>query len=128
MSFITVSKERREGFGFRRFNYRRLLGLSDEEFAERYLGEMTRYFYEHGREMLQREVDMIKMGIKEGLEIFGCFDCHLPIESPRDLRRYYGNSLHHDCFVKRLEKDKSPGGHRRDTTFRYWERVAKLGL
>jgi hypothetical protein len=82
------------------------LEISDAEFAERYLGEMTRYFYEHARDALAREASFRMMGVGSGLDPIACSDCRNPIDSPQDLRRYYGNSfLHPVCFAKRWGAD-----------------------
>ena len=109
MSEQLVSNARMMGFEpFRKpfktlgdIDWSAILALPDEEFAERYFGEMTRYFYEHGRHLLEREAHEKSVSIRRGLRPICCSDCSSPIESPRDLRRYYGASLHHACFVKR---------------------------
>ncbi|MBU0760601.1 MAG: hypothetical protein KJ600_05810 [Nanoarchaeota archaeon] len=128
MSPTITSDFRREGFQPLRIkgstlDFRKIIGLPEDEFAERYLGEMTRYFYEHAEQMLSKERERRKRGITEGLEPIPCTDCHHPIESPQDLRRYYGNSIHAACFLKRWKEDRPT---RSETDIAYWDRIAKL--
>ena len=137
MSNQQVSDARMKGFEpFRKpfetlgIDWSAVLALPDEEFTERYLGEMTRYFFEHGRHLLQREAYERSVSIKRGLNPIGCSDCSSPIESPRDLRRYYGASLHHTCFVKRWGSDKGERirGNPSSVILKYRDRVANLSL
>ncbi len=66
--------------GFLIPDVKRLEQLSLEDFAEYYFGEMRGY-------------DYWKKGVKPK-----CFHCMEFIEKPEELRRYYGNNLHPECF------------------------------
>lgn len=134
--FTVVSDARTEGFRpfivdsesnhFAFHKVSDLLALPDEEFAERYLGEMELYFFEHARDCLKR----MEMREDKNLEPIGCSDCRLPIDSARDFRRYYGSSLHHGCFLKRWDADRDDYVKRGDFKLgvAYWDRIAKLNL
>ena len=130
----SVTTARMQGFlpfvipsrlAFSTFDFKRINALSDAEFADRYLGEMTRYFFEHGRHRLEQEEYARTLGLDRGLKPIACWDCPNPIESPRDLRRYYGANLHHACFLKCRENDEKGEDKR---TREYWSRVAALNL
>ena len=100
-----------------------ILNLPDDEFRERYLGEMTVYFYEHAEAQLEKS----REDPDHKLEPISCGGCHLPIDSPKNFRRYYGNTLDHDCFVKRLNEDRKTERETRDPLLRkYWDRIASL--
>ncbi len=76
------------------------------EFDEMYAAEMDTYFIN-----------------KKALV---CYECREPIVGPRDLRRYYGNSLHHSCFEKRLDTDSQRISER--SLDPYWKMVRKLTI
>lgn len=137
MTSQVISQARIEGFGpFRIENYlatldwKKIENLPEEEFVERYVGEMTRYFYEHGERVLREERSLRKIGHHEGLRPVCCSDCHGLISGPSDMRRYYGATLHGDCLAKRWENDRREHvkreGNRRGGTVRYWDRLIKL--
>jgi hypothetical protein len=138
MQSFLKSTPRTEGFrpfsiqsvgGFGGYDFAKINDLSDEEFAERYLGEMTRYFFEHGRHLLEQEAYGRSVNIDRGLRPISCSDCPNPIDNPRDLRRYYGATLHHSCFIERWRKEKKDRDARPVKKMRqYWDKVATLNL
>lgn len=109
------------GNPFKGMDYEALLKLPDEEFAQRYLGEMTLYFYEHGEQMLRE----FRQGFSRGLRPIPCTDCREEIECAADLRRYYGNSLHHACFVEKWREER-PSHVDRNPSRKYWDKIAGL--
>ena len=96
------------GVSIRQINYKKIITLSDEDFAKLFLEFMTEY----------RDKDGFW---KEG-KVPRCSECSAVIDSPGNLRRYYGLSLHPVCFKKVYEKY----GEEDPVMRKYWERVANL--
>lgn len=108
-----------QSLGGRSWDYKKLLDLSDTDFAEFYLKVMEEYRDNNGW-----------WGDKG---IPSCTDCHKEISEPKELRRYYGSSLHPECFERvyrqyflpALRENSSKSGN---LIKKYWERVSKLRL
>jgi hypothetical protein len=108
-----------QAYGGRSWDYKKLLNLSDEEFAEFYLKNMEEY----------RDND----GWWEKQKAPFCSECHKEISGPKELRRYYGASLHPECFKKVYEQYFLPSGgksslEKNSLISKYLERVSKLKL
>ena len=102
-------------YGERAWNYKKLLTLSNEEFAEFYLKSMEEY----------KDLD----GLWKDGKVPSCSECHREISEPKQLRRYYGASLHPECFEKVYEQYFLPSvGKSSKVIVKYFERVAKLRL
>jgi len=95
----------------RRFDYEKILSLSSDEFAEFYLKVMEEYRDKDGW--------WGKAGIPS------CSECSQEISGPKELRRYYGLTLHPKCFEKIYEKEKDD---QKGLIKFYWDRVVKLDL
>jgi hypothetical protein len=92
-------------------DYHKIVSMSDDEFSKYYLEKMSEYKEKDG-------------WWSEG-KVPACFDCNEVIQGPKDLRRFYGQCLHADCFKEYYESVKFlESGIRR----LYWDRVAALKL
>jgi len=92
-------------------DYEKVAEISDEEFATLYLELMTEY---------EEKNQWWSKG-----KIPKCHECNLSITNPKKLRRYYGQSLHPNCFNVVYERE---GIHEQESGLvkKYWERVSKL--
>ena len=87
-------------------DYDGLRKLSDEEFEEFYRENMNRY-------------DCWEQGIKPQR-----FRCHESIESPEQMRRYIGQTLHPDCFRQTWEEERKKEINK--NRMEYFDRVASI--
>jgi hypothetical protein len=94
--------------GLIHLDYEKILKLTDSKFAELYLELMTEYKEKNGW--------WGKGGVPR------CSECNQVIPGPEYLRRYYGRSLHPDCFKKVYIRD----GHDTGLIKQYWNRIFKL--
>ena len=94
--------------GVRHLDYEKIMVLSENQFAHLYLELMTEYKDKDGW-----------WGVK-GTP--GCSECNKEISGPENLRRYYGLSLHPECFKKVYENGWIAKGMEK----KYFDRVAKL--
>ncbi len=96
--------------GIRNLDQRRINQLPDEEFAQLYLGLMEEYkndgFWADGR-------------------LPKCSECGMEIAGPTELRRFYGRSLHPECFCKVYSRERKDN---KGIERKYLERVTKLKL
>jgi hypothetical protein len=86
-------------------NFKKVLSLSDEDFANYYLQLMDTYnlFWKERNQVL-------------------CGHCHEELSGPRDLVRYFGLNLHKICFPEYF-KSYPP----QDKTLqKYFQRVVKM--
>jgi len=98
------------GFSAEAFDFKKIVGLPDDEFERVYLATMAEY--------------QITDGLWKNEKPPTCGECTEPIVGPRDLRRYYGQSLHPGCFqVVHGREPISKNG-----MGSYWDRVAGLDL
>ncbi len=51
-----------------------------------------------------------------------CNGCHKEIEGPKEMRKYFGQSLHPDCFLEVFKADKNIDAHNK----RYFNMVAEM--
>jgi hypothetical protein len=101
------------------WDYNKLLALPDDEFAEFYLKVMEEYRDKDG------------WWGRKGTP--SCSECRNEISEPKELRRYYGASLHPECFnhvyknyflPNLRENNLKPGS----LISKYWERISKLNF
>lgn len=92
-------------------DYKKIMALSDQDFARFYLELMEEY----------REKD----GWWGEGGIPRCSECNRKISGPGELRRYCGASLHPRCFQAWYQRH---GGDEKGIMKRFWERVFKLDL
>ncbi len=88
-------------------DYKKILALSDEDFAQLHLELMRGY-------------NWWNMNVKPD-----CWECSKSIERPEDLRRYYGQNLHPPCF-RQVNKNDAMRKQRPRREQQYWERLATL--
>ena len=95
----------------RNFDHKKIVALSNQEFAIFYGELMNEY----------RDKD----GWWKNGRIPECDTCHQVIPRPSQLRRYQGRSLHPECFKKVYEKEKDTfKGVERE----YFDKVANVVL
>lgn len=92
--------------------YDKILAISDVDFADFYLQLMTVYKEKDGW--------WGKQGVPK------CWTCHEEIESPKDLRRYCGQSHHPVCFGEMWKKERKT--QKWVEMRKYFDRVAKLRI
>ncbi len=116
-----VDKENKfiQAYGGRSWDYKKILTLSDEDFAEFYLKTMEEY----------RDHD----GWWDEGKIPSCSECHKEIAEPKELRRYYGSALHPECFEKVYRQYFLPALRENNLKTsspisKYFERVSKLRI
>jgi hypothetical protein len=115
--FVDKKNNLTKALGGRSWDYNKLLALPDDEFAGFYLKIMEEYRNKDG------------WWGKKGAP--SCSECHKEISEPKELRRYYGSSLHQECFnhVYRqyfLPSLKENNLKPQSPIAKYWERVSKL--
>ena len=98
------------GLSIRSLNYNKIIKLNNKDFARLYLELMNEY----------RDKD----GWWKKNNVPNCWECHEPIDNPKNLRRYYGQSLHPNCFKKVYKRE----GKEKSITKEYFDRVANLIL
>lgn len=135
-SVFGVSDARLEAFdrfrlpsirGFGNLDWKKIAALSDEEFIQHYVGEMTLYFYEHARDALKERDYISNVRRRVVLRPIACSDCRLAFAGPSHMRRYYGNSLHSLCFARRWEQDRPARLDGENSAMvHYWDRIARL--
>lgn len=94
----------------RYLNYEKILNLSENELSIFHSTLMNEY----------RERD----GWWSNGKIPRCSECKKFINSPEDLIRYYGNSLHHGCF--KTFYNKAGPMEKEETIRKYWEKILNL--
>jgi len=108
--FFTVKAPALYAVPVRTLDYEKVVELSAEDFAKLHLELMNEY--------------KDKDGWWSDGKIPNCSECHSEIPGPEDLVRYYGRSLHHNCFRRVYEREGDETGIMK----RYWDRVAELVL
>ncbi len=113
--FIMIEKFLLEGplifnLGGRELDYRKINTLPDSDFAKLYLELMLEYNN--------------KDGWWAGGKIPPCSHRHNGIDGPEELRRYYSQSLHQNCFLHAYASDD----HEAIGTImtKFWDMVAQL--
>lgn len=94
-----------------RFDYEKLLAISENEFRQFYVELMCEY----------RDKDEWWSKGK----VPKCAECRQVITKPENLRRYYGQSLDPTCFNVVRERQKHT---ETETMKRFWNRVSQLEL
>jgi hypothetical protein len=92
-------------------DYEKILELSDEEFEQLHSEIMHAY--------------MDADGWWNNGKIPLCGGCHDPIKVPEGMVRYYGNSLHKNCFLDYHRKDFEKHGNTPEMK-KYWDRVIDM--
>lgn len=110
---VTIQVPVGEGrmFGFSRFDFKKIMALTNEEFSQFYLEAMQEYKDKNG---WWQEGKMPSCGV-----------CHEIIPGPAQLRRYYGRTLNAKCFRELWAKERNE--HRKSDQ-QYFDRIAKLTL
>ncbi len=133
---MAVSNARLEGFapftlptrslGYS-YDFEKLVALPDNEFRERYVGEMTRSFFEKGRHLLEMESAVqSRPVVLRRLQPICCTRCDSPVDSVRDMVRYHGATLHHECFKADWKKERAMYSRGKPRETAYWDRIARL--
>lgn len=117
--FVDKNNKFIQAYGGRSWDYNKLLALPDKEFAEFYLKIMEEY------------KDFDGYWGEKGIPC--CSECHKEISGPKELRRYYGASLHPGCFEKVYKEDFLPSLRENNLKkssliSKYFERVSKLRI
>ena len=114
-----IEKYSVEGIWGTTLNFPIIAKLPEEEFAKLYLALMEEYRDNYG-------------WWSKG-KIPKCGQCHEVIEGPKDLRRYYGNSVHGNCLHAWRNQRAIRGGKKYKDTDEifmksYWGRLETLDL
>jgi hypothetical protein len=98
--------------GTREFNHSKVLALNEEDFGKFYLLLMEEY---------KDKDNYWKNGNPQ------CWRCNNGIETPKDMRKLFGRTLHTECFKK--DYDETYKSHNLDNvTRKYLERVYSVNI
>ena len=103
-----IPKAHTFGLPIRAIDYKRIVELPDDNFALLYLELMSEY------------------PLEENGKVRKCFECLKPISSVYDLRRFYGQSLHPECYRNVYEGWDKVGIS--EINKKFFERVLELKI